>query len=42
MHDAIRELKSKGFNNPERLIKKMLREGRLYGPRKGFLSVLGD
>ena len=27
MHDAIRELKAKGFNYPERLIKKMLREG---------------
>jgi len=42
MHDSVRELKAKGFEEPERLIKKMLCDGRLYEPRKGFLGVLGD
>jgi hypothetical protein len=42
IQDAIKELKTKGFNNPERLIEKLLQQGRLYEPKNGFLSVLGD
>jgi predicted transcriptional regulator len=42
IQDAIKELKTKGFEDPEQLIKKLLRQGRLYEPKNGFLSVLGD
>jgi predicted Zn-dependent peptidase len=42
MQDAVKELGAKGFNDPERLIKKLLQQGMLYEPKKGFLSVLGD
>lgn len=41
IQDAIKELRAKGFDKPEELIKKMMSEGRMYEPRKGFLS-LGD
>jgi predicted transcriptional regulator len=42
IQDAVKELKAKGFNNPERLIEKLLRQGKLYEPKNGFLSILGD
>ena len=42
MEDVIRELKARGFDEPEALIKRLLSEGRVYEARKGFLSVLGD
>jgi predicted transcriptional regulator len=42
MEDVVRELKARGFDKPEALIKRLLSEGRVYEARKGFLSVLGD
>jgi len=42
IEDAVRELRAKGIDSPEQIIRKMLRDGRLYGPREGFLSFLGD
>ncbi|MGQ9469718.1 MAG: hypothetical protein ACUVTD_07885 [Nitrososphaerales archaeon] len=42
IQDAIRELKAEGVKDSEEIIKKLMREGRIYEPRKGFLSVLGD
>lgn len=42
IQDAVKELEAEGFEDAEGLIKKLLREGRIYEPRKGFLSVLGD
>lgn len=41
-HDAFHALRKEGFNNPEALIKKLLSEGRIYEPKIGFLSFLGD
>jgi predicted transcriptional regulator len=42
MDDALRELKARGFDEPEVLIKRLLSEGRIYEARKGVLSVSGD
>jgi len=42
IQDAINALKKEGFDNPEELIKKLMDEGKIYEPKNGFLSVLGD
>lgn len=42
VQDAVNALKKEGFDNPEEVIRKLMREGKIYEPRNGFLRLLGD
>jgi len=42
VQDAINSLKKEGLESPEKVIGKLMSEGRIFEPKSGFLKVLGD